>query len=80
MQVICPHCGKRGLLQTNSPRYHRIRHSVITIHQGRTNGNGGQYKTRDFTYCRVPTSWAEEQINAERQREQEAYRRIMGLK
>jgi hypothetical protein len=80
MLVNCPQCGKVGLLQQITPRYHRIRHSIITTHNGKRNGNGGIYKTRDFSYCRVSTNWALEQINAEKQREEAEYRRIMGIK
>jgi hypothetical protein len=66
MQVICPQCGKVGLLQKITPRYYRIRHSFTTNHFGTLTGR--PYNKRNFTYCRVETSWAEQQINAEKQR------------
>jgi hypothetical protein len=80
MQIKCPLCGKVGLLQTITPRFHRIRHSIITVFESRINGNGGVYKTRDFSYCRVSTEWALIQINAEREKQEAEYRRIMGIK
>lgn len=69
MQVICPQCGKVGLLQQITKRYHRVRHSVITQH---VTSFGKCFNIRTFTYCRVSTEWAEQQINNEKQKE-EAY-------
>jgi ssDNA-binding Zn-finger/Zn-ribbon topoisomerase 1 len=76
MQVICPECGKVGLLQTITPGYHRIRHSIVTKCYGTCNGR--PYNNRTFNYCRVSIEWAEEQINAEKKREEAELRRILG--
>ena len=73
MQVICPECGKIGLLQKITPRYYRVRHNIV-------NERAGSFKVTiriyTFQYHRVSTEWAEQQINAEKQKE-EAYLRDM---
>ncbi|HMK94314.1 MAG TPA: hypothetical protein VK536_02820 [Candidatus Limnocylindrales bacterium] len=76
MQVICPQCGERGLLQKITPRYYRVRHSIVTEYPGRLNGVGKPYRVRTFTNCRVPTEWAEEQYKAEEEKYQEFLREL----
>jgi hypothetical protein len=77
MQVDCPVCAKVGLLQKITPRYFRIRHSLKDPHYspywGRT------YYTRHFTYCRVATEWAQEQINNEKQRQEESLKQLSAI-
>jgi len=68
MQVTCSQCEKVGLLQKITPRYYRVRHSIVI----RKYGLLGSFNDRIFTYCRVSTEWAEQQIENERLRE-EAY-------
>jgi hypothetical protein len=75
MQVTCPECGKVGLLQKITPRYYRIRHSVNTWHIAEWTKK--QFKKRTFTYCRVLTEWAEEQVRIEKLREAEELRKIL---
>jgi hypothetical protein len=78
MLVKCKECKEVGLLQTITPRYHRVRHHYYTNEVGTLTGR--HFRIRHFKYHRVSTEWALEQINAERQREEAEYRRIMGIK
>lgn len=78
MQVECHECGKIGLLQTITPRYHRVRHTIKKPYFS-SDARKICYN-RQFTYCRVHTQWAEELINAEKKREEAEYKRIMGIK
>ena len=74
MQVICPICGEIGLIQTITPRYHRIRHSLITQH---FTSFVKPFNVRTFSYHRVSTEWAEQQINSQRQKEEECLRQML---
>lgn len=74
MQVTCPKCDKKGLLQTITPRYHRVRHSIVTKQYGTLNGR--PYNDRTFTYCRVTTDWAQQQFDAEKKREEEYLKKL----
>jgi hypothetical protein len=75
MQVICPKCGNKGLLQTITQRYHRVRHTIkipyfsMFIHKMCYN--------RDFAYCRVDTHWALEQFDAENKRYNEYLKELL---
>lgn len=74
MQVTCPQCDKIGLLQTITPRYHRVRHTVkIPYFSSFVNK---MCYDRDFTYCRVDSSWAEQQFDAEKKREEEYLKKL----
>jgi hypothetical protein len=74
MQVKCPQCEKEGLLQKINPRFYRVRHSIVI----RIYGLLGSFNDRTFTYCRVSTEWAEQQINAEKQRYEEYVKELLG--
>ncbi len=73
MRVTCPKCGKIGLLQKITPRYHRIRHTAKIPFTSCLTGKGCYH--RHFTYCRVESSWAEQQLDTERQREEAFYKK-----
>jgi hypothetical protein len=75
MQVLCPICGKVGLLQEITPRYYRVRHSVVKsyIHPK----TRSPYKDRSFTYCRVLTEWALQQIEEEKTKKESELNKIL---
>jgi hypothetical protein len=62
MQVICSQCGEVGLLQKITPRYYRVRHSISS--QLRSD-YGKLFNHRTFSYHRVSTEWALQQISDE---------------
>jgi len=76
MQVTCPHCGERGLLQKITPRYYRVRHTIKLPYY--SNYAGRMCYNRDFSYCRVSTEWAMEQYEAKRSMDEAELRRLLG--
>jgi hypothetical protein len=75
IQVNCPKCSKTGLLQTITPRFHRIRHTIKVPYFSR--GVDRICYNREFVYCRVETEWAIQQLENERLRNEaleESYR------
>jgi len=77
MQVTCPQCGKMGLLQTITPRYYRIRHSIVTQH---ITYFGKLFNIRTFSYHRVSTEWAKQQFNAEKQKYEEFLKELFAMR
>jgi hypothetical protein len=75
VQIECSQCGKIGLLQKITNRYYRVRHTVKRPYHSIDLER--ECYNRDFTYCRVPTGWAEEQINNEKLREEEYLRKLL---